>query len=79
MARLCMNGNGRWEIYGGMMPLHVVEITSGDVIYVEVDGLDGLEPTRIEFVRDGKGRGRYVSVDDYPLWDGMRAEIPGKS
>ena len=74
MARLRKNDRGRWEIYGGMNPLTTTEVTSGDVIYVEVDGQDGLEPTRIEFVHDGRGGGDYVSVDDYPLWDGMRAE-----
>lgn len=75
MARIKMNAVGRWEIYGGMDRLRTVELTSGDVVYVEVAGIDALQPTRIEFVHNGKGGGRYVSVDDYPLWDGMRAEI----
>ena len=73
MARLRMNDRGRWEIYGGIDRLKVDEVTSGEVIHVEVEGHDGLEPTRIEF-EQAAGGGRYVSMDGYPLWDGMRAE-----
>ena len=74
MARLRMNANRRWEIYGGIDNSHAAdEVTSGEVIYVEVDGHDALLPTRIEFAHDDKGGG-YVSADDYPLWSGMRAE-----
>ena len=68
MARMRVNANGRWEIYGGIDRLKV-----GEVIHVEVEGHDGLEPTRIEFEQAACG-GRYVSMDGYPLWDGMRAE-----
>lgn len=75
MARMKMNAIGRWEIYGGMDRLQKVELNSGDVVHVEVEGIDELQPTRIEFVHTGKGGGCYASVDDYPLWDGMRAEI----
>ena len=75
MARLRLNASGRWEIYGGMCPLRTDEVTSGDVIYVEVAGEDGLEPTRIEY---DHGRQSYVSVAGYPLWDGMRAERDAK-
>ena len=74
MARLRLNGNGRWEIHGGMHPLTPDEVTSGEVICIEVEGHDALLPTRIEFAHGDGGGGRYVSVDDYPLWDGMRAE-----
>lgn len=75
MARLRLNASGRWEIYGGMHPLRVDEVTSGEVIYVEVEGEDGLERTRIEY---DHGRQAYISVAGYPLWDGMRAERDAK-
>lgn len=73
MARLRWNDIGRWEIYGGI-DAAPYEVTSGAVIYVEVDGHDELQPTRIEFAHDERGGGQYVSCDGYPLWDGMRAE-----
>ncbi len=73
MARMTVNAIGRWELYGGIDNVKD-EVTSGDVIYVEVEGHTELLPTRIEFAhRDGAG-GQYVSVDGYPLWSGMRAE-----
>jgi hypothetical protein len=59
-----------------------IEITSGDVFRVEVDG--ELKLTRMEFRHFGgpmKGRvyrgqtGEYHSIDGYPLRDGVRAAI----
>jgi hypothetical protein len=76
MTRMKLNASGRWEIYVGKMSKH--EVTSGDVIFVEVEGENELQPTRIEFAHDERGGGRYVSIDDYPLWDGMRAEVRRK-
>jgi hypothetical protein len=59
--------SGRWAVCRpGRDP---VEITSGDVIRVEVDG--ELRPTRVVHVW-GEG---YYSVDQYPLRDGLRAAI----
>jgi hypothetical protein len=72
MARMRINANGRWELYGGLDRLATIEITSGDIIYVEVEGRDGLQPTRIEFDHQARS---YVSVDHYPLRDGLRAEV----
>jgi hypothetical protein len=73
---LRMQPNGRWAIHwepnpDGHLPY---EVTSGEVIRIEVAGRDGLQPTRIEFAhRDGGGS--YYSVDGYPLWEGMRAAL----
>lgn len=67
-----LNSIGRWEIYGGIDRARTIELTAGDLVYVEVDGHDHLQPTRIEF--NGAAR-CYVSVDSFPLWDGMRAEL----
>ena len=71
MARMKVNSLGRWEIYGGIDTAKH-EVTSGDVIFVEVEGHNELKPTRIEFAHDARA---YVSVDGYSLWDGMRAEV----
>jgi hypothetical protein len=72
-----VNDSGRWEIYGGIDTARH-EVRSGNVIFVEVEGHDELKPTRIEFAYDDGGGWRYVSVDGYPLWDGMRAETRWK-
>ena len=66
-----LNSNGRWEIYGGIDRAQTIELTAGDLVYVEVAGHDQLQPTRIEF---DQAACCYISVDDNPLWDGMRAE-----
>jgi len=74
MAYLRMNEGRRWEIYGGI-DATPYEITSGDVIHVEVEDADGeLLLTRIEFQWAPNNAGYYYSVDGYPLWSGMRAE-----
>jgi hypothetical protein len=76
-APLRMQPSGRWAIVRpGRDPVDV-EITSGDVFRVEVDGM--LQVTRMGHLW-GEG---YYSVDGYPLRDGMRAAIgvealPGK-
>jgi hypothetical protein len=52
-----------------------VEITSGELFRIEVDGK--LEVTPMEFAHDGQGGGEYYSVDGYHLEDGVRAAIGG--
>ena len=48
-----------------------IEITSGELFSVEVADASGLQLTRMEYRhRDG-----YYSVDGYPLFDDLRAEI----
>jgi hypothetical protein len=65
---LRMMASGRWAIYRpGHLP---VEITSGDLFRVEVDG--ELKLTRLEYNHTDR---RYYSVDRYPLRDGLRAAI----
>ena len=60
----------RWEITGGMDgTLH--EITSGDVIFLEVG--DDMKLTRIEYDHASKS---YVSVDGYRLAEGLEAALP---
>jgi hypothetical protein len=64
---LRMQSSGRWAVY---RPGHdPVEIMSGELFRVEVDG--ELRLTRMEEVW-GEG---YYSIDLYPLRDGMRAAI----
>jgi len=64
---LRMQSSGRWAVCRpGRAP---VEIMSGELFRVEVDG--ELRLTRMEEVW-GEG---YYSVDLYPLCDGMRAAI----
>lgn len=77
---LQMQPSGRWAIVRpGQRP---VEITSGEVFRIEVDG--ELKPTRMEFRHFSgplKGRthrgqpGEYYSVDGYWLRDGVRAAL----
>jgi len=50
-----------------------VEITSGELFRVEVDG--ELKPTRMEYAHNGRGGGEYYSVDGYELRGGLRAAI----
>jgi Domain of unknown function (DUF5348) len=77
---LQMQPSGRWAICRkGHEP---IELTSGDVFQVEVDG--ELKPTRMESWhfsgplkgREHRGRsGEYYSVDEYHLRDGLRAAV----
>jgi hypothetical protein len=76
---LRMQPSGRWAVCRpGREP---VEITSGELFRVEVDGQ--LEPTRMEYrhFEDPQGRryrvqpGEYYSVDGYKLRDGLLAAI----
>jgi hypothetical protein len=79
---LQLQRSGRWTIVRpGRIP---VEITSGQVFRVEVDG--EMKPTRMEFrhfvgpanVHRLYGQsGEYYSVDGYLLRNGMRAAISG--
>jgi hypothetical protein len=64
---LRLQSSGRWAVCRpGRDP---VEITSGELFRVEVDG--ELRVTRMEeLYSEG-----YYSVDGYPLRDGMRAAI----
>ena len=64
---LRLQSSGRWAV---CRPGHdPVEILSGELFWVEVDG--ELRLTRMEEVW-GEG---YYSIDLYPLRDGMRAAI----
>jgi hypothetical protein len=78
---LRMQSSGRWAICRpGRKP---VEITSGEVFRVEVDGK--LQITRMEYrhfdddpIRHRQSRGKpgeYYSVDGFELRSGMRAAI----
>jgi hypothetical protein len=80
---LRMQPSGRWAVCRpGRAP---VEINSGELFRVEVDGQ--LEPTRMEYrhFEDPQGRrhitvqpgqpGEYYSADGYELRDGLRAAI----
>ena len=71
---LQMQPSGRWAVCRpGSAP---VEITSGELFRVEVDGK--LEVTRMEFAHADRGDGEYYSVDGYHLANGMRAAIGGQ-
>jgi hypothetical protein len=62
------DASGRWSVYRpGRLP---IEITSGDLFRVEVDG--ELKLTRMEYDQIDR---QYYSIDDYPLRDGLRAPI----
>jgi hypothetical protein len=70
-GRLRRLPSGRWAIFQrGRDPW---EITSGDVIYVAVAGKLALQRTRIEYVPGSRFDGDYVSMDDYPLRNGLRS------
>jgi hypothetical protein len=66
---LQMQPSGRWAVVmpGG----ETVEITSGEVFRVEVEGKEGLQPTRMEHAHPGG----YYAVEGYPLRDGLRAAL----
>ena len=64
---LRMMASGRWAVCrAGREP---VEITSGELFRVEVNGV--LRLTRMEHTPSSG----YFSIDDYELRDGMRAAI----
>jgi hypothetical protein len=73
---LRMQQSGRWAV---IRPDHdPVEITGGEVFRVEVNGR--LRATRMEFRHHSKPApngepGKYYSIDDYQLREGMRAAI----
>jgi hypothetical protein len=72
---LKMQPSGRWAVCRpGREP---VEITSGELFRVEVDG--ELKLTRMESpivpTRQGAWKAVYYSVDGYPLRNGLRATI----
>ena len=58
----------RWEIRGEITGTLLHEITSGDVIFVDVRG--EMRLTRIEYDHG------YVSIDGYRLADGIEAALP---
>jgi hypothetical protein len=65
---LHLMASGRWALYRpGRAP---VEIASGQLFHVEVAGLKGLQPTRMEYNHTDR---QYYSVDGYPLREGSRA------
>ena len=49
------------------------EVLPGDVLHVEIKGQAELVATVIGWRAEDRGPGDYVSVDGYPLWEGMRA------
>lgn len=68
--------SGRWQIRpfndnGFVQPLH--EISSGDVILIEVAG--EMKLTRIEY---SHSEGGYYSTDFYPLTNGLEAALPAR-
>jgi hypothetical protein len=68
---LRMQPSRRWAVVRpGREP---VEITSGELFRVEVDG--ELKLTRMEFRHGARGGGEYYSIDGYELRSGMRAAI----
>ena len=70
---LRMMASGRWAAYRpGREP---VEITSGELFRVEVEGAKELQLTRMEYRHLPGGDGAYYSVDGYPLRDGLRTAI----
>jgi hypothetical protein len=72
-GKLRLQPSGRWAICRrGRDPW---EITSGEVIYVQVAGKIALQATRIEFAHRAQFEGEYVSMDGYPLKDGLRAAL----
>ena len=66
---LRMQPSGRWAICRpGRDPM---EITSGELFRVEVEGREGLQLTRMEHAHPGG----YYAVDGYPLRDGLPAAL----
>jgi hypothetical protein len=64
-----MQRSGRWAV---VMPgREPMEITCGEVFRVEVEGLEGLQVTRMEHAHPGG----YYAVAGYPLRNGLRAAL----
>lgn len=70
IGTLILLDSGRWAVVA--RDREPYEITSGEVFAVDVAGV--LRKTRMEFARGSSG-GRYVSVDDFPLREGLRAAV----
>lgn len=60
----------RWEIRGAITGTLLHEITSGDVVFVDVGG--EMKLTRIEH----SSQNGYYSIDGYRLSDGIEAALP---
>ena len=68
---LHMTQSGRWAVCrSGQSP---IEISSGSVFSVEVDGK--MRSTCMQYRHHQGGGGEYYSVDGYAPRDGMRASI----
>jgi hypothetical protein len=68
-GELRMQPSGRWAVcMPGQSP---IEITSGELFRIEVEGHEGLQVTRMEHARPGG----YYAVAGYPLRDGLRAAL----
>jgi len=68
---LRMQPSGRWAVcMPGQEPM---EVTSGEIFRVEVEGREGLHVTRMEHAH----LGGYYAVEGYPLRDGLRAALGG--
>lgn len=68
---LTLNSRGRWEIRSDLTGSILHEITSGDVIFVEVG--DTWKLTRIDFDHASRS---YISTDGCRLADGVIAALP---
>jgi hypothetical protein len=68
---LKLQPSGRWAVVRSRRP--AIEITSGNIFRVDVDG--DLRLTRMTYRRLAGGGGEYYSVDGYKLCDGLRAAI----
>lgn len=68
IGTLMLMDSGRWAIVARERDPY--EITAGEVFGI-IDGDGRITVTRMEFAR-GPGGGRYVSVDDIPLREGLR-------
>ena len=66
---LHMQSSGRWAIW--QSDREPIEISCGELFHVEVEGLKGLQPTRMEHAH---GRG-YYALAGYPLRDGLHAAL----
>lgn len=68
IGTLMLLDSGRWAIAAKDRE-QPYEITSGEVFAVEIEGT--MRITRMEFAH-GQNGGRYVSVDGFRLFEGMR-------
>lgn len=73
IGTLMLTDTGRWAIVA--KGRNAYEITSGELFAVEVAGV--MRTTRMEFANDPvhEQGGRYVSVDGFRLFEGMRAGV----